>query len=58
MAALEHIAEVWPDREVKLGAQEHLESFYAKFGFQRCSDIYDDGGIPHIDMIRSAGDTR
>ena len=53
-AALARIAEDWPDRGVKLGAQQHLEAFYAKFGFTRCSDVYDDGGIPHIDMARAA----
>lgn len=53
-AALARIAEDWPDRGVKLGAQQHLQAFYAKFGFTRCSDVYDDGGIPHIDMAREA----
>ncbi len=56
-AALARIAADWPDRAVKLGAQKHLEAFYARFGFKRCSDIYDDGGIPHVDMVkeRAAG---
>lgn len=53
-AALERIAADWPDREVKLGAQQHLEVFYSRFGFKRCSGVYDDGGIPHIDMVRAA----
>ena len=53
-AALERIAADWPDRSVKLGAQQHLAAFYARFGFERCSDVYDDGGIPHIDMVREA----
>lgn len=54
LAALERIKGEWPDRDVMLGAQKHLEAFYARFGFQQCSDIYDDGGIPHIDMVRAA----
>lgn len=52
-AALGRIAADWPDRHIKLGAQQHLEAFYARFGFSRCSDLYDDGGIPHIDMLRT-----
>lgn len=51
-AALARIAAEWPDRPVQLGAQQHLEGFYAQFGFKRCSDVYDDGGIPHVDMIK------
>ncbi len=51
-SALDRIAADWPDRSVVLGAQKHLENFYAGFGFKTCSDIYDDGGIPHVDMVR------
>ena len=54
-AALERIEADWPDRRVKLGAQQHLAAFYARFGFERSSDVYGDGGIPHIDMVRAAG---
>ena len=50
--ALDRIAADWPDRSVVLGAQKHLENFYAGFGFKTCSDIYDDGGIPHVDMVK------
>jgi len=52
-AALNHIDQVAPDRMVTLGAQCQLEGFYASLGFQRCSEIYDDGGIDHIDMARA-----
>lgn len=41
-----------PGRPVRLGAQRHLEGFYASLGFARTSDVYDDGGIPHVDMER------
>jgi ElaA protein len=37
---------------LSLSAQAHLESFYASLGFRRTSDLYDDDGIPHIDMRR------
>jgi predicted GNAT family N-acyltransferase len=36
--------------EVSLSAQMHAIPFYAVYGFQLCSDVYDDAGIPHRDM--------
>ena len=39
---------------VELGAQAHLEAFYASLGFARSSDVYDEDGIPHVDMLRPA----
>lgn len=45
----------WPDRPVELSAQAHLQGFYAAHGFRPVSEIYDEDGIPHIDMRRPAG---
>jgi ElaA protein len=39
---------------IALSAQAHLERLYASLGFVRASDLYDDDGIPHIDMRRPA----
>lgn len=36
--------------ELKLSAQEHAIPFYQRSGFHVCSDLYDDAGIPHVDM--------
>lgn len=36
---------------VSISAQTHAIPFYAKSGFKVCSDIYDDAGIPHRDML-------
>jgi ElaA protein len=38
---------------IKIGAQAYLEKFYTELGFVRTSDVYDDDGIPHIDMLRT-----
>lgn len=38
---------------IRIGAQAYLEKFYADLGFVRASDVYDDDGIPHIDMLRT-----
>ncbi len=40
---------------IRIGAQAHLETFYGGFGFVRASELYDEDGIPHIEMLRRAG---
>jgi ElaA protein len=42
----------WPDKALYLGAQAHLQSFYAHFGFAPVTDVYDEDGIAHIGMAR------
>lgn len=42
----------WPQHALYLGAQAHLQPFYAHFGFSPVTDIYDEDGIPHIGMAR------
>jgi ElaA protein len=39
---------------VRLSAQAHLEKFYVDLGFRRVSDIYDEDGIPHVEMLRDS----
>ncbi len=39
---------------VALSAQAHLEGFYGSLGFARTSEVYDEDGIPHVDMLRPA----
>jgi ElaA protein len=38
---------------IRIGAQAHLEQFYGELGFVRASDVYDEDGIPHIEMLRA-----
>jgi ElaA protein len=38
---------------VRISAQAHLEKFYVDLGFVRTSDVYDEDGIPHIEMLRA-----
>ena len=42
----------WPQHALYLGAQAHLQHFYARFGFVPVTDIYDEDGILHIGMAR------
>lgn len=47
---------LWPGQPITLGAQAHLQGFYAAHGFAVCSEGYLEDGIPHVDMRRpSAG---
>ena len=39
---------------IRIGAQAHLQRFYTELGFETISDVYDEDGIPHVDMIRRA----
>jgi ElaA protein len=39
---------------IRIGAQAHLERFYGELGFVRASEVYDEDGIPHIEMFRPA----
>jgi ElaA protein len=42
------------DVPIRIGAQAHLEKFYGELGFVRASDVYDEDGIPHVEMVRRA----
>jgi ElaA protein len=43
-----------PGHAIRIGAQAHLEAFYAGFGFVTVSEPYDEDGILHVDMLLSA----
>lgn len=49
--AIVTIIEQWEVEEIQLQAQSHLQNFYGSFGFEPTSEVYDDGGIPHVDML-------
>lgn len=35
---------------IKIGGQLYLKAFYESLGFSQTSDVYDEDGIPHIEM--------
>jgi ElaA protein len=39
---------------IRISAQAHLAHFYASFDFAPASAPYDEDGIPHIQMLRTA----
>ena len=46
---------LYPGQAIRIGAQQHLERFYAGFGFHTASAPYSEDNIMHIEMLR-AGD--
>jgi ElaA protein len=49
---LAFIEERFPRAPIRIGAQHYLQRFYEGYGFRRISDVYDEDGIPHVDMLR------
>lgn len=46
-------ADLFPQQTIKISAQEHLEQFYNRHGFTKCSEMYLEDGIPHISMTKT-----
>lgn len=49
---LEKCELTYADYSVKISAQVYLREFYQSFGFEGVGEPYDDGGIPHVGMVR------
>ena len=54
--ALRHCAACYPGHSIRIAAQMYLIEFYKRFGFRAVGPAYEEDGIEHIDMIRSAAD--
>ncbi|TVU58956.1 GNAT family N-acetyltransferase [Vibrio atlanticus] len=48
--ALMRCETLWPKTTIDIGAQQHLENFYANHGFKTISEMYLEDDIPHVDM--------
>ena len=49
-----HTLREFPGAAIRISAQLYLKRFYKEFGFETCSETYDEDGIPHIEMLRAA----
>ncbi|MBY6189568.1 GNAT family N-acetyltransferase [Microbulbifer agarilyticus] len=49
---VEHTLREHPQAAIRISAQLYLKRFYEEFGFTQVSDVYDEDGIPHIEMLR------
>lgn len=50
---LEKIAQNQQTKTVKLHGQTHAEGFYQKLGYKTASEVFMDGGIPHVVMTKT-----
>ncbi len=50
--SIEETNRLYGKTPIKLGAQLYLKRFYESLGFSQSSDVYDEDGIDHIEMIR------
>ncbi|WP_422122188.1 GNAT family N-acetyltransferase [Planococcus sp. X10-3] len=48
--SIDFIFTEWKSPEIRLQGQLYLKEFYQSFGFDPISDVYDEDGIPHLDM--------
>jgi ElaA protein len=51
--AIEQCHHFFGEGSIQIGAQAYLLKFYGSLGFKEIGEIYDEDGIPHIDMIRA-----
>lgn len=51
---LERASSLYPQLPLRIAAQRHLERFYVEMGFRTVSPPYEEDGILHVDMVRSA----
>ena len=42
---------IFGPRPIRIGAQLYLKRFYEELGFAVVSEIYDEDGIPHVQMV-------
>lgn len=50
--SIEKCIEYFGNGPIKIGAQLYLKKFYESLGFEQSSEVYDEDGIDHIEMIR------
>ncbi|TGD72610.1 GNAT family N-acetyltransferase [Mangrovimicrobium sediminis] len=50
-----HNLATWPESNIRIHAQAHLERFYGGLGFVTEGEPYDLDGIPHLEMVYFRG---
>ena len=43
----------WGKKDIRISAQQHLTTFYNRFGFVQVSEMYLEDDIPHVEMLRT-----
>ncbi|MFP2927307.1 GNAT family N-acetyltransferase [Pyxidicoccus sp. 3LG] len=49
---LARLEDLFPQTPIRISAQHYLQRFYEEAGFHAEGDVYDEDGIPHIEMVR------
>jgi ElaA protein len=49
--AIENCRKLFGRVPIRIGAQLYAKEFYSKLGFKESGAIYDEDGIPHVEMI-------
>ena len=52
--AIARAVAIFGARPIRIGAQLYLKRFYEELGFAVASEIYDEDGIPHVQMLHEA----
>lgn len=52
-ALMEYVNEIIGERPAAMSAQAHLEAWYARVGWRREGDVYEEAKIPHLKMTRN-----
>ena len=47
------LADRWGKKDIRISAQQHLTTFYNRFGFVQVSEMYLEDDIPHVEMLRT-----
>ena len=53
--ACQALVALWGAQPIRIGAQSHLQPFYAQHGFATASEPYVEDGIWHVEMLKPAG---
>lgn len=53
LKGIQQVHALYPTHQIRIGAQQYLEQFYASFGFLTVSDMYLEDDIPHVEMLMS-----
>lgn len=51
---IDHNLSRWPAYNIRIHAQAHLQGFYTELGFVAEGELFDEDGIPHIQMVYPA----
>lgn len=51
-ASIEGCYKLFGRQPIRIGAQLYLLKFYQSFGFVEQGDVYDEDGIPHVEMVK------